>query len=348
MKTFELKRLNGKWYQGQLIIRYNLLNVLRILILAALAALTLAILYVILLGLVWCFSQLAPALTWVGDNWWRLLLTLTGIAVVAWLRLQGLFHNPFRHRPKGNREPHENFKNWWPWLLLLALAFGIFLCWKSSGSKEKTAPVQKVEAVYYQSFDKVIIARAYLDGVQTKINSDCPRALVGFKFINDKPVSEYDFKGLTYDESVKIVAEDWKPLVLKNLNPELEFSEQEMAVITLAAMRMGKYGFARSTFLKKVNEGEFAEAADWLLLQKADGEIRKTQDEPKQYFYMLRALWHHEIAIDELLDLPMFSYKAVPVQEMYDENGGFIWNEDIRKKLEKGNFATPREALELK
>lgn len=133
--------------------------------------------------------------------------------------------------------------------------------------------------------------------------------MVGFKFINDKPVSEYDFKGLTYDESVKIVAEDWKPLVVENLNPALELSEQQMAVITLAAMRMGKYGFARSTFLQKVNEGNFAEAANWLLLQKADGEIRKTKDEPKQYFYVLRALWTGKIDIDELIDMPMFRTK---------------------------------------
>ena len=51
MKTFELKSLNGKWYQGQLVIRYNLLNVLRVLILAALAAVALAILYWIVKGL---------------------------------------------------------------------------------------------------------------------------------------------------------------------------------------------------------------------------------------------------------------------------------------------------------
>ena len=59
MKTFELKSLNGKWYQGQLVIRYNLLNVLRVLILAALAAVALAILYWIVKGLIWCFVQLS-------------------------------------------------------------------------------------------------------------------------------------------------------------------------------------------------------------------------------------------------------------------------------------------------
>lgn len=350
MKTFELKSLNGKWYQGQLVIRYNLLNVLRVLILAALAAVALAILYWIVKGLIWCFVQLTPAFVWIGDNWWWLLLSLLGIVGLVWAWMYGLFRNLFKRRPKMNRPQHEGKRKLWPWLLLLALVLGIVLCWKScSGDDKKSAAVENVQAVVYdKSFDKVIIARAYLDGVQKEVLSGCPRALVGFKFINDKPVSEYDFKGLTYDESVKIVAEDWKPLVVENLNPALELSEQQMAVITLAAMRMGKYGFARSTFLQKVNEGNFAEAANWLLLQKADGEIRKTKDEPKQYFYVLRALWTGKIDIDELIDMPMFSYKAVPAQKMYDKNGGFVWNEEIGQILENGSFATPREALELK
>lgn len=350
MKTFELKSLNGKWYQGQLVIRYNLLNVLRVLILAALAAVALAILYWIVKGLIWCFVQLTPAFVWIGDNWWWLLLSLLGIVGLVWAWMYGLFRNLFKRRPKMNRPQHEGKRNLWPWLLLLALVLGIVLCWKScSGDDKKSAAVENVQAaVYDKSFDKVIIARAYLDGVQKEVLSGCPRALVGFKFINDKPVSEYDFKGLTYDESVKIVAEDWKPLVVENLNPALELSEQQMAVITLTAMRMGKYGFVRSTFLKRVNEGNFAEATNWLLLQKADGEIRKTKDEPKQYFFMLRALWTQKIDIDELIDMPMFSYKAVPVQKMYDKNGGFVWNEEIGQILENGSFATPREALELK
>ena len=344
MKTFELKSLNGKWYQGQLVIRYNLLNVLRVLILAALAAVALAILYWIVKGLIWCFVQLTPAFVWIGDNWWWLLLSLLGIVGLVWAWMYGLFRNLFKRRPKMNRPQHEGKRKLWPWLLLLALVLGIVLCWKScSGDDKESAAVENVQAVVYdKSFDKVIIARAYLDGVQKEVLSGCPRALVGFKFINDKPVSEYDFKGLTYDESVKIVAEDWKPLVVENLNPALELSEQQMAVITLAAMRMGKYGFARSTFLQKVNEGNFAEAANWLLLQKADGKIRKTKDEPKQYFYVLRALWTGKIDIDELIDMPMFSYKAVPAQKMYDKNGGFVWNEEIGQILENGSFATPR------
>lgn len=349
MKTFEVQSLNGKWYQGKLVIRYNFMNVLRVLILVALVAIALSIIYWMSKGLIWCFAQLPPFFFWIGDNWWRLLLSLLGIIGLILVWKHGLFRCLTKRRPKMNRPRHEDKKNRWLWLLFLVIIFGIILCWRSCGGEKKVATLEKTQTeVYNRSFDKVIIARAYLDGVQKEVFAACPRALVGFKFINDKSVNDYDFSGLTYDEAVKIVAEDWKPLVVENLNPAVELNEQQMAVIILTAMRMGKYGFVRSTFLKKINAGDLDAAADWLLLQKPDGAIRQTKDEPKQYFYMLRALWNKKLDIDELIDLPMFSYKAVPVQKMYDPNGGFVWNEEIRQILQKGSYATPREALELK
>lgn len=344
MKTIQIKPFDGKWYQGEIRIRYNLLTVAKVLILAAALALVAAIIYLLYQGACWLWDAvLLPVIAWIGENWLWLLLSLLGIAAVVWAYLKGLFHNLFRRSSPNQR----NQRNWW-WLLIavLALLFGL-LCWRSCSGDEREKAEETVYTVYDLSFDKVIIARAYLDGVQETVNDACPRALVGFKFIDDKSVKDYNFTGLTYEESVKIVANDWKPLVVENLNPELQLSEQQMAVLTLAAMRMGKNGFVRSTFLQKVNEGNFAEATNWLLLQKANGEIRETRDEPKQYFFMLRALWENKLSIEELLDMPMFSYKAIPVQTMYNKNGSFVWNEAIKKALKSGNFATPRTALGL-
>ena len=45
---------------------------------------------------------------------------------------------------------------------------------------------------------------------------------------------------MTYEQAIQVVAEDWKPLVVDNLSADVKLSEQQMAVVTLVAMRMGK------------------------------------------------------------------------------------------------------------
>ena len=217
-------------------------------------------------------------------------------------------------------------------------------CSKNETENETWLP--PIEA-YDNSFDKVIIARAYLDGVQKNISSECPRALVGFKFINGRDVKDFNFDGLTYEQSVRIVAEDWKPLIVNHLSADLSLSEQQMAVITLTAMRMGKTGFLRSTFLQKVNEGQFEEASNWLLLQKEDGSVRQSGEEATQYFYMLKLLWNNELEIAQLQNLPMFSYRALPLDKLYNADSTYVFNKDIRQQLSKGYYQTPLKALEL-
>ena len=195
MKTIQFLPSNGKWYRGELRIQYNLLTVLKVLILAAALALVAAVLYLLFQGACWLWDVvLMPMFSWIGENWLWLLLSLLGIAAVVWAWLKGLFRNLFRRRSENQR----NQRNWW-WLLIavLALLFGL-LCWRSCSGDEREKAEETVYTVYDLSFDKVIIARAYLDGVQEKVNENCPRALVGFKFIDDKSVKDYNFTGLTW------------------------------------------------------------------------------------------------------------------------------------------------------
>lgn len=275
------------------------------------------------------------------------MLSKTGDAIIT-PRRKDTTSRTEKGQSGNNPEPENHFERHLAIMLLIVLA--VVWSWRSCQNRNEPLPVvteiESPEETYNRAFDDVVIARAYLDGVQTEVDAKCPRALVGFKFINDKPVKDYDFNGKTYEEAVKIVAEDWKPLVVGSLNENVRLSEQQMAVVTLAAMRMGKNGFKRSTFLKKLNEGVAEDAGLWLLLQTPDGEIRKTGEEPLQYFYVLRLLWEHKIEIRELLDMPMFSYRNIKVKALYTDVQPEYGKEEERL-LAEGDFPTPREALGL-
>ena len=106
-------------------------------------------------------------------------------------------------------------------------------------------------------------------------------------------------------------------------------------------MRMGKAGFVRSTFLQKVNEGDLTGAGKWLLLQKADGSVYPTGNEPKQYFYVLQLLWYGDLAIGELLDFPMFSYKGIDVGSVYTIDGEYVYTPEIGDRLNAGKLSDP-------
>ena len=338
MKQLMTLTTSKNWWQGEVKFNYNLRAWMKIL--AMIIAIPFAVVGLAGYGLwhlfVWCWQRLKKMFSRPGADLSQAAEKPETASAPA-------------DEPAGQPQKPSKFwkNNWWPvgWIILVLLL--ILGWWKSCSSLEPKPEPTPVATVYETAFDKVVVARAYLDGVQSEVNGKCPRALVGFKFINGKPVKDFNFEGMTYDQAVKVVAEDWRPVVVDNLNPGVELNEQQMAVVTLTAMRMGKYGFARSTFLEKVNQGKLNEAGEWLLLQKPDGSVRKTGSEPKQYFYILRLLWNGELTINELLDYPMFSYKGLGMQIVEPADGEYRFTKEVEDLLLKGNYPTPREALEL-
>ena len=308
-KIFTLN--TGKnWWQGEIVCNYNLYTWVKVL--ALIIAIPFAVIYLLGYGL-WqllrlCGRGIKTAFAWLSDRLHRSSAPVDDNAEdelddevdADKAEEEPEAEKTGMEQPEQPNNGREDRNIFWLAAAIVLLIIG-FCCWKGCSSQPQEEP-DYIATAYEKAFDKVVVARAYLDGVQTEVDGKCPRALVGFKFINGQPVKDFDFEGMTYDQAVKVVAEDWKPLVTENLNPKVKLTEQEMAVVTLAAMRMGKYGFARSTFLQKINEGKLNEAGEWLLLQKADGSIRNTGDEPKQYFYVLRMLWEGNLTIEDLLD----------------------------------------------
>ena len=342
---------NGTWGKGRIQGTYNIPYNLQWLVKIVLVLLLIVALPFLLLF--WLGTMLCKAIVWLwpfvvrGFRWLRNKIGdfIGGLGIllyVFWLWLTGFF----KSKVKKETKKEEKKSKWWLWLLLLLLlllllGFGLF----KSCSKDNVVTPDVPEVVYYDAFDHVVVARAYMDGVQTEVTND--RVLVGLKYVNGQslePLKGSDFNGFAYEQSLLQIADDWKPVVVESLAPDLQLTEQQMVVITLTAMRMGPKGFPRSTFCKKVNEGDYSGATSWLCLQKADGSRREMGEEATLYFYMLKMLWTEQISVEEMADLPMFSYKNLSVEDTKSPT----LTASAKAKLLNGNFRTPREALNLR
>ena len=340
---------DGKWWKGTITFGYDLKKVA--IVIAAIAAVA-----GIGFGLYWLaigISKLA-VWTWHGICWtavgvwnikWWILGTLL-IALLVWA-LSKINWSKFQNTDK---DEDKNKRSWWWILLPIILLLGSFFIFRScdndSKSQQISASATEVSTkTFNAAFDQVVIARAYLDGVQSG-NTKAERALVGLKYVDGKPVKGQTFTGKTYDQAKEIVAKEWRELVLENLG-DTRLTEHQMVAVTLFAMRNGKYGFQNSDFLKEVKAGNLKVAGDHMAIHMADGTKRDLQEEAKQYLWVLKNLWDGNISVEEIIDYPMFSYKRLSVDKMYDKNGNHNFSKEMLTVLKDGLKQTPREALEL-
>ena len=333
-KIFEFKQ-GEKWYKGSFTVNYNLKWWLLPFILLWM------LIYGIWLGISWLLEKIWDGLCWLGKHLWALVLLLLPFLGKFWNWLKSLFARKPRPAKPATETKQRNW-NWILWLLAaILLLLLLLLCLKNCGGKEEETEPEAIETVYDASWDDVVIAQCYLNGVQETVNaqSRIPLALVGFKFIDGKSVKDYSWTGETYDEALKVVSNSWKPLVIENVHTPL--TKQQMTVVVLTAMRMGDSGFKRSTFLQKINEGNLAEAGNWLLLQKKDGSIREVGKEPRQYFNVLRMLWNNEITVAELSDCSYLSYKRL------DPDTAYTLERQLEVIKRPGLTPTPKKALGL-
>lgn len=296
-------------------------------------------------GLLWLLMALAYAVCWLACKFW---VCLKWLGKKAWklLRLLGVFFAAllawlvakFR-RPKTGKEETEpqerkpmNWK-WLRWALPLAALFLIIWFWPSPKSVEPVlTSVNKVVNVMPR---QTAIARGYLD---TEDN------LLGCKFIFNEKAQKYlegKENNLSTFESVSDAS--WVAQVDNLLAPEVkeQLSDDQIAVITLVAMRNGQYGFKNSDFLRLVNDGNFDEAADAIWLHNADGRRMKLQNEALQYTWCLWALGKGYVSFEELWNAPTRAYKNLDVNSIYAD-GKRVWKPEFKEiMLGKGCHNTP-------
>ena len=350
---FSARRINNKWYNFELTIRVNLKTIALVVLAVAAFIAVCFVGYWLLQLIIGLFSLVGAGIYWLSQQWlWLLGLAL--LALLIWGLSKINWHNISISKPQVS----PKFGRYLLMILaILALLALFFFGFKSCGQSQDTVieneqiTIEESDAFineFDKTFDYVVTSRAYLDGVQQS-SDRINRALVGLKYVDGKPVKASDFSDKTYDEAVKIIARNWRGLVAENLN-EVSLSKQQLVTVILFAMRNGEYGFETSDFLKAVKQGQLLDADKFMALHKASGTKRQLGEEAQKYLWVLKNLWRGNLLMEELLDLPMFSYKNLSLEEMY-EGGSYQnnlkWSEELHHKLSQHSNPTPRTALGL-
>lgn len=234
-----------------------------------------------LLLLAFLLVYLWRGLVWVGEHIWK------GIVRLA----------TFLKQVAGRH------KNCWWFALLLLFLFATFFVVKRCSSSE---PIPASQPVYTSvaeavdaAWDDVLIARIYLD-YKGDTNAG------GLKYVKGDEVKE-----VSIEQLADVIDYDWRQLVKENVTEVM--NKQQMTVTTLLAMRMGENGFVKSKFLELINQGNFAEAGQYIVLVDARGNVRNHGTEAKQYLRILRLMWENKLTVSQLEKYPHHSYKAVPL-----------------------------------
>ena len=348
---FQLRKINNRWYNFELTVRVNLKTIALVVLAVAAFIAVCFVGYWLLQLIIGLFSLVGAGIYWLSQQW----LWLLGLALLASI-IWGLSKINWKNISVSKPQVSPKFGRYLLMILailaLLALCFfGFKSCGQDKAIESEQITIEESDAFineFDKTFDYVVTSRAYLDGVQQSSDS-INRALVGLKYVDGKPVKASDFSGKTYDEAVKIIARNWRGLVAENLNG-VSLSKQQLVTVILFAMRNGEYGFETSDFLKAIKQGQLLDADKFMALHKASGTKRQLGEEAQKYLWVLKNLWRGNLLMEELLDLPMFSYKNLSLEEMY-EGGSYQnnlkWSEELHHKLSQHSNPTPRTALGL-
>lgn len=331
---FQLETLGNGRVKFSLIVNFRLLAALAVIALLLTGA---------CFGLYWLGVGIVALAKFLWSiKWWLLGATL--VALLIWALTKVNWRG-------SNRERQERKLTWLWWLLgILALLLMSALLFKGCerDEEEPTSAIvsSKAEEVTEERFKEPgdwIMLDAYLDG--------------GFnvKYADYKRFESYG-KMLSYEErlsafDVEAYYADWGKLF-----PYFEgkrFTDNQLAALKRYGLWCGLAGFEASPACTKLQAGEKLTASDLALVYTRAGEARSyetsaAKERALKYSWVLMNVFDGNISIQELLDYPIKSYVAVSVDEMYDANGNYIFNQKIVEKLKQPNGnQTTRELLGL-
>lgn len=341
-------KTNGNWWQGELVLGYNLKTLMLILGAVLALAATGLLLWGLwcLLGLLWDGLCWLLSALWVGICWlaskWLWLLGAAALAALIWALSRVKWPE---------RKPHDH-KEWkaprWLWwalaaLLLLLLAFLLF---RSCGSKEdgKISPATP----------ELVTPERYEEQQNNWIQLDCYlSSTFNIKYADYKKFEAYGMNG-NMSERLQAFGKsdsyrDWKELFQYVEGHAL--SNDQLAVVTRYGLWCGLAGFKKSPACKHLCEGSL-KADDFSFVYTNKGEKRsyssaRAEAHAKKYAWVLMAVYNGHITVNELMDCPCKSYEALPLEEMYDQTGRYVFTPELKQQLKQGKGKTTREVLGL-
>ncbi len=323
----------AEWLTGKVTIPYNLRWLVWLLSLPVLLImLVFWLVKKLWQGLAWLLEQVWNGLCWIVRHVWVLLLALLPFIGRFWNWLKSLFARKPRPAKPATETKQRNW-NWILWLLAaILLLLLLLLCIKNCSGKENEAESETIE--YQTAWNDALYGRVFLDGLKNDAT------LAGYKYRDGKPAKEAEFNGDAANEAWNVMYEEWLPILQNNITAELTANQKVAA--WLYALRSGKYGFAKSDFVKLVNAGDMEKAGEALLkVHKANGTVREAGEELTSYLYAIRLIWDGKISIEELKDSHCFAYKAYPVAKGYQPQELV----EVIKTKNPLNAATPNELL---
>ena len=160
---------------------------------------------------------------------------------------------------------------------------------------------------------------------------------------------------LTYEERIEAFDDEAYYRDWGKLFPYFEgksFSSGELAALKRYGLWCGLAGFETSRVCKKLKVGKTINDYDLRQVYTSEGKPReysspKNAEHAKKYAWVLMAVFNGDITIDYLLDCPVKSYESISINEMYDTNSNYIFNEGLKRALKCGQNKTTREVLAL-
>lgn len=334
---FQLEKLGNGRVKFSVIINFKLLGLI---------AVILAILAIAGFGLYWLgVGVIALAKFLWSIKWWLLGTGLLALLIWALSKVNWKGITLPERKPRKNQERRLGWL-WWLLGVFALIILGALLFKGCERDDQTTTITSKAEVVTQERFKEPsdwIMLDAYLDG--------------GFnvKYANYKKFASYG-KVLSYEErlqafDVNAYYADWSKLF-----PYFEgksFNDNQLAALKRYGLWCGLAGFEKSPVCKKLQNGEKVLSSDLAVVYTANGkereyEMKANKEHSQKYAWVLMNIFDGNLTIDELLDYHVKSYEAISVNEMYNAKGKYIFNKELREKLQKPNGnSTTKEILGL-